>query len=62
MPEFEQSKGFKLKSGNRTDFKNMGSSPCKQTDNTYSDGTKKSAREVEFSKRHTTEETKDKYW
>ena len=127
MPEFEQSEGFKLKSGNRTDFKNMGSSPAKQrkfssyddsgrkithgwtnptkdfpteanhgltkseieenkrkeklkkskkkidyaksqltpakqTDNTYSDGTKKSAREVEFSKRHTAEETKDKYW
>ena len=62
MPEFKQSEGFKLKSGNRTDFKNMGSSPAKQTDNIYSDGTKKSEREVDFSKRHTTEETKDKYW
>ena len=32
MPNFEESKGFKLKSGNTTTFKNMGSSPIKDID------------------------------
>ena len=30
MPEFKQSKGFQLKSGNKTPFKQMGASPTKQ--------------------------------
>ena len=33
MPEFEESEGFKLKSGNKTSFKQMGSSPTKHTTN-----------------------------
>ena len=37
-------------------------SPAKQTDSTYADGSKKSAREQDFSKRHTAEKAKDKYW
>ena len=37
-------------------------SPAKQTDTTYADGSKKSAREQGFSKRHTVEKTKNKYW
>ena len=28
MPEFEESEGFKLKSGNKSSFKDMGSSPA----------------------------------
>jgi hypothetical protein len=31
MPYFEKSKGFNLKSGNKPEFKNIGSSPVKQT-------------------------------
>ena len=37
-------------------------SPAKQTDTTYADGSKKSQREQDFSKRHTAEKAKDKYW
>tara|TARA_R110001592_G_scaffold45874_3_gene146443 strand:- start:432 stop:1121 length:690 start_codon:yes stop_codon:yes gene_type:complete len=37
-------------------------SPAKQTDATYADGSKKSKREQDFSKRHTAEKAKDKYW
>ena len=37
-------------------------SPAKQTDTTYADGTKKSAREQAFSKRYTAEKAKEKYW
>ena len=39
-----------------------GKSPAKQTDTTYADGSKKSKREQDFSKRHTAEKAKDKYW
>ena len=39
MPEFEKSKGFKLKSGNKTTFKMMGSSPL--TDKIPESGTGK---------------------
>jgi hypothetical protein len=34
----------------------------KSTDTTYADGSKKSKREQDFSKRHTAEKAKDKYW
>ena len=37
-------------------------SPAKQTDTTYANGTKKSAREQAFSKRYTAEKAKEKYW
>ena len=37
-------------------------SPAKQTDTTYADGSKKSQREQDFSKRHTDEKAKNKYW
>lgn len=36
MPEFKKSNGFKLKSGNKTSFKSMGSSPLKK-DTGYSE-------------------------
>ena len=37
-------------------------SPAKQTDTTYADGSKKSQREQDFSKRHTAEKAKENYW
>ena len=65
--------GFKLKSGNGSSFKNMGSSPAKdmktgkyehsfespakQTDTTWTDGSKKSKRQIEEQKIHP-----DEYW
>ena len=58
-------KKFKLKSGNIPKFKQMGSSPLKTHDGTksstthYADGSPKSKREIEFSKRHETEITKE---
>ena len=51
---------FKLKSGNTTSFKSMGSSPAKQTTTHYKYGTKKSERKIEFSKRHEAEKAKEK--
>ena len=56
---------FKLKSGNRTSFKGMGSSPAKSHDGTksttthYEDGSPKSKREQDFSERHETELAKE---
>ena len=54
-------KKFKLRSGNKPGFKQMGSSPLKTHDGTtsstthYKDGSAKSKREVDFSKRHESE-------
>ena len=59
-------KKFKLKSGNKSSFKRMGSSPAKTHDGTtsstthYADGSPKSKRETDFSKRHEAEVNKDK--
>ena len=56
---------FKLKSGNKPSFKEMGSSPLQTHDGTksttthYKDGSAKSKREQEFSKRHESEVSKD---
>ncbi len=49
---------FKLRSGSTT-FKSMGSSPAKQTDTTWADGTKKSARDKFNDKETSIEESKD---
>tara|TARA_R110002072_G_scaffold163615_2_gene316404 strand:- start:12 stop:680 length:669 start_codon:yes stop_codon:yes gene_type:complete len=38
MPEFKESEGFKLRSGNTTNFKSMGSSPAKQRLNKGGEG------------------------
>ena len=43
MPEFKKSNGFKLKSGNKTSFKSMGSSPLKK-DTGYSEKKKNHQR------------------
>ena len=53
--------GGKTKMKGRTSITEK-KSPTKQTDTTYADGSKKSARERAFSKRHTTEKAKGKYW
>jgi hypothetical protein len=50
---------FKLRSGSTTNFKSMGSSPAKQTDTTWADGTKKSARDKFNDKETSIEESKD---
>ena len=61
---YEKGKAFALKSGNKPSFKGMGSSPLKKHDGTtsstthYKDGSAKSKREVDFSKRHETEVNK----
>ena len=60
MPEFEKSQGFKMKG-----FPYPGKSPVKKHDGTtsstthYADGSPKSKREVEFSKRHEEELMKE---
>ena len=61
MPEFEKSQGFRMKG-----FTYPGKSPVKKHDGTtsstthYADGSPKSKREVEFSKRHEEELRKEK--
>ena len=61
-PRSKEDRAELIKNMEKKHLKTLKKSPAKQTDTTYADGTKKSAREQAFSKRYTAEKAKEKYW